>query len=98
MENNTLILIALVAVALYYFFFRKSEGFTDVEKDAFINKMLDLFKFIDKEKVGYGTYVVKLKELNNPYNKLESLDVFFELNKAQKANVLNRDMISKYMA
>lgn len=97
MDTNNILLFALIALAVYYFFFRKSEGFTDVEKDAFVNKMLDLFKYLDKEQVGYGTYVVKLKELNNPYTKLDSLDVFFELNKAQKAGLLSKDMVLKHM-
>jgi hypothetical protein len=94
---NNILLFGLIAVVLYYFFFRKSEGFTDVEKEAFVNKMLDLFKYLDKEQVGYGTYVVKLKDLNNPYSKLDSLDVFFELNKAQKAGLLTKEMIMKHM-
>lgn len=94
---NNILLFGLIAIVLYYFFFRKSEGFTDVEKEAFINKMLDLFKYLDNEKVGYGTYVVKLKELDNPYPKLDNLDTFFELNKAQKAGLLTKDMIMKHI-
>jgi hypothetical protein len=94
---NNILLIGLAVVVLYFLFFRNSESFTDVEKDAYANKIVDLFKFLEKEQVGYGTYVVKLKEINNPYVKLDSLDTFFELNKAQKAGILSKDMIMKFL-
>jgi hypothetical protein len=95
MDNNNLLLWAVVAFAIYYFFFMKKETFSDVEQAksdiakkiiAFVNKDTTLAQYLE---------MLSTTE-NTSYNVLQP-EAFYHFKKIANESRLIEHDVAEYM-